>query len=593
MKKYIHYCWFGPKPLPRLAKKCIKSWKKYLPDFEIIKWSEENVNLDECPFIRDAYDNKMWAFVADYTRTKALNEMGGIYFDTDVEVTKNIDELLEKGSFLGVEDTGKVNSAVWYEKEEKGYLSTELLKKYRSFESFKKEDAPKNAIPILITEILKNIGFNSKVKKIQELKHDIYIYPRDYFYPYSYNWENNIFTDNTCMIHYFDATWIPIKDRIEINLVRKVGRKNTKKVLGVYRASKNIGRVVLYPVVKIRRKRALITKEYLDNIENSIQEINKNKDAPYIAIHNNTFIGVTSATKELFEHTVDVRELYRKKDIKRIGKAIIKNKIKQVIFSAMSIGNKDLILYLKKKKRKIKIKVLWHGSNSQVLDKYGFERNKEIIELLRKKKIKTFATCKESLVTFYKNQKINTKFISNKVDIDIKKEIKNDKEIKIGLYAANCTDWRKNMFTQMAAISLIEDATIDMVPLNEEAVSFAKKLNLKIEGVEHSLSREELIKRMAKNKVNLYVTYSECSPMLPLESMEQDVPCITGNNHHYFKNTELEKYLVVDNESNPNLIKEKILSCIKNDKKIIKLYKEFSVKNKKESKKQVEEFLND
>ena len=95
-KKYIHYCWFGDKPLPKLAKKCIKSWKKYLPDYEIIRWSEENVNLEECPFIKEAYENKKWAFVADYARTKAIYEYGGIYFDTDMEVVKNIDELLVK-----------------------------------------------------------------------------------------------------------------------------------------------------------------------------------------------------------------------------------------------------------------------------------------------------------------------------------------------------------------------------------------------------------------------------------------------------------------------------------------------------------------
>ncbi len=595
MKKYIHYCWFGPKPLPKLAKKCIASWKKYLPDYEIIRWSEENVNLDECKFIRDAYDNKMWAFVADYARTKALNEMGGIYFDTDVEVTKKIDDLLEKGSFLGVEDSGKVNSAVWYEKDEKGYLSSELLKKYRSIDNFSKENAPKMAIPLLITEILKDIGFDNKSRKIQKLKHNIYIYPRDYFYPYSYNWENNKFTDNTCMIHYYDATWIPFKERVEINLVRKIGRKNTRRVLGVYRGTKNIGRVVLYPVVKRRRKKALITEEYLNNIERSVNEINNFKDKDYIAIHNGTFFGVTSATKELFENTVDVRDLYRRKDIKKVGNAIIKNNIKQVIFSAMSIGNKDLILYLKRKRRKIKIKVFWHGSISQVNDNYGWQRNLEIIELMRKKKIKTFGICKESMEEFYKKQKLNTKFITNKVDVDyvVDKKIPDKKEIRVGLYAAKCDDWRKNMFTQLAAISLIPNAVVDMVPLNDTAISFAKILGLKIEGIDKSLPRQDLIKRMAHNDINLYVTYSECSPMLPLESMEIGVPCITGNNHHYFKNSDLEKYLVVFNESDPELIKDKMLSALKDKSKIIKLYKEFSIKNKNKAKKQLEEFLNE
>ena len=116
MTKYIHYCWFGDKPLPKLAKKCIESWKKYLPDYEIIKWSEENVDLEECPFIKEAYDNKKWAFVADYARTKALKEMGGIYFDTDMEITKKIDHLFNCNTFLGIEDTGFVAVGVWYEK---------------------------------------------------------------------------------------------------------------------------------------------------------------------------------------------------------------------------------------------------------------------------------------------------------------------------------------------------------------------------------------------------------------------------------------------------------------------------------------------
>ena len=93
MSKYIHYCWFGGKPLPKLAKKCIKSWKKYLPDYEIIEWNENNVDLEECAFIKEAYENKKWAFVADYARTKAIYEMGGIYFDTDMLITKPIDFL--------------------------------------------------------------------------------------------------------------------------------------------------------------------------------------------------------------------------------------------------------------------------------------------------------------------------------------------------------------------------------------------------------------------------------------------------------------------------------------------------------------------
>ena len=94
-KKYIHYCWFGDKPLPKLAKKCIESWKKYLPDYELKEWNESNSNVEECPFIKEAYENKKWAFVADYVRTKAMYEYGGIYFDTDMEIIKPIEDYLE------------------------------------------------------------------------------------------------------------------------------------------------------------------------------------------------------------------------------------------------------------------------------------------------------------------------------------------------------------------------------------------------------------------------------------------------------------------------------------------------------------------
>lgn len=590
MKKYIHYCWFGPKPLPKLAKQCIKSWKKYLPDYEIIKWSEENFNIEECPFVKEAYENKKYAFVADYARAKALKEYGGIYFDTDMKVIKDISHLFNCNTFLGVEDTGFVAVGVWYEKNKNAKTPTKLLEKYQSMKGFDPNEVNNYTIPVLISDILE--VKRGKINEILHLDDGINIYPRDYFYPYSFNWKDKMFTDNTCMIHYYDATWIPKKEKMEINMVRKIGRKNTLRVLKLYRTTKHLGGFVLRPILNHRRKKALITPNYLESIKNSIEYIKNNKDAPYIAVHNGSFLGVTSATKELFDYTVDLREIYRKKDVKKIGKAIKSNNIKQVIFSSLSIGQDKLIEYLSSKK--IVVKVFWHGSNSQITDKYNWEMNSKIIKLLRNKKIKTFGTCKESLVNFYKNQNINTKFITNKVDVKIdKEEKKNTKEIRIGIYAASCEDWRKNMFTSLAAASLIENAVVDMIPLKEKAKEFAGFLNLKIDGEDKQFDRNSLIKRMSQNDINLYVTFSECAPMLPLESMEQDTICITGNNHHYFKNSELEKYLVVDNENDVELIKEKIELCLANKNKVIKLYKEFSKKNKENSKKNIKEFLDD
>lgn len=598
MNKYIHYCWFGDKPLPKLAKKCIESWKKYLPDYEIIKWSEENVDLNECPFIKEAYANKKWAFVADYARTKALKEMGGIYFDTDMEVIKNVDNLFDCDTFLGIEDTGFVAVGVWYEKEKDAILPTELLKKYRSMKGFSQEEMASLSIPKLISQVLDKYGLEYGSSEIQVLNNTIKIYPREYFYPYSYDRSNNLFTDNTCMIHYYDASWIPFRDRFEINMARRIGRSRTYKIMTTYHKVKDvirkIAKVILFPLLIIRNiknKRALITEQYIKDVDNAIFQIKKHKEKDYIVLHNGGWFGVTSATKELFENTIDCRELYRKKEVKRVGEAILDSNIKQVIFSSMSIGDKDLAIYLKRHNKNIKIKTYWHGSHSQVLDKYGWARNVEIIKLHKKGIVDVMSSCKESLLNFYKNEGYKALFITNKVTTDVKKVKQNSKDIIVGLYAAKCNDWRKNMYSQMAAVSLIKDAVVDMTPLNDEAMDFAKKIELKIQGEKTNIPREELLKRLSQNTVNMYVTYSECAPMLPLESFEMGVPCIIGNNCHYFEGSELEEYLVVNNEEDPEEIAEKIRSCIKNKDKILKLYNSFKKENLKEAKESVEKLL--
>lgn len=599
MEKIIHYCWFGDKPLPKLAQKCIKSWKKFLPDYKIMKWTEENVDLNECPFIKGAYENKKWAFVADYVRAKVLNEYGGIYFDTDMEVTKDITNLLENETFLGEEDSGYVAVGVWHEKNKNSYLSSELLKKYKSIKKFEIDKMTEISIPKLITEVLEPYGLKKGSKEIQVLKDTITIYPREYFYPYSYHRDDNIFTDNTCMIHYYDASWIPTKQRIEMKMVRHLGKDNTNFILVNYRRLKLLAvkvlKVILFPIViyrRIKKKQMIITEEYLSRIDNTVKSIEKMKKTDYITIYNNQWFGVTSATKELFSNLVDCGEIFRKKDMKKIAKAILDKDIKQVVFSAFAIGWKDLVVYLKKKGN-IKIKTFWHGSHSQILDMYGWERNLEIIDLHEKKYVDVMGTCKKSLMNFYSSQGYKAYFITNKVS-GIKqtknKENKKDKTV-VGIYAAKCDDWRKNMYSQMAAIKLLDNAVMDMVPLNEQAEKFAKQYDIEVTGIKKSISREKLLERISNNDVNLYVTFSECAPMLPLESMELGVPCITGNNHHYFKNTQLEKYIVINDEADIEEIKDKIELCIENKEKIIDLYKEFSENNLKQAQKNLKEFL--
>lgn len=593
--KYIHYCWFGGKPLPRLAKKCIKSWKKYLPDYKIIEWNESNVDLEECPFIKEAYENKKWAFVADYARTKAIYEMGGIYFDTDMMITKNIDFLLDKETFLGIEDSMLVNAAVWGTNKPKTNFAKRMLDIYKSQEHFNVDDIYKMSIPRMITKILDEYGFDPTATDVQVLNKNIYVYPRPYFYPLSYDFKNNIFTEDTCMIHYFDATWIPKNDQLEMKLIRKIGRKNTARFLRIYRFGKKCVKkalkLCLFPIVIYRNYKRKITPKYLENINIAISDMDKIKD-DYIVMHNPEWLGVTSATIELFASRVRCGELFRKKDVKLIGNKILAKKYKQVIFSAMCIGWKDLAIYLKEKNPNIKIKVFWHGSHSQVSEPYGWARNIEIIELHKEGIIDVFATCKESILRFYKHEGYNTTFIRNNVILPKKIKGNPPKDfIKVGIYAAKSDDWRKNLFAQLAAVSLIPNAVVDMVPLNPEAKKFALELGLKLEGLDKPIPRDELLKRMSNNTINLYVTYSECAPMLPIESFEVGVPCISGNNHHYFKNHELEKYIIVKNEENAVEISKQINNCLNNKDEVMKIYKEWKKENNTLSKESVKKFL--
>ena len=104
--KKIHYCWFGRGQKPKLAEKCIKSWQKFCPDFEIIEWNEDNFNLYEHPYTKFCYENKKWAYLSDFVRLKVVCEQGGIYFDTDVEVIKPVDKLLNEEAFYGLLEAG-------------------------------------------------------------------------------------------------------------------------------------------------------------------------------------------------------------------------------------------------------------------------------------------------------------------------------------------------------------------------------------------------------------------------------------------------------------------------------------------------------
>lgn len=593
MKKYIHFIWVGDKPLSKLAKKCIKSWKKYLPDYEIKKWSEENINLNECAFIKEAYEKKKYAFVADYVRTKVINEYGGIYLDADMEVTKDITNLLKNNTFLGVEDSNMIACGVWYEKKPNSYLSKWLLNFYKSLPGLNEEDLYTISIPRIITECLMDQGFNMYEDGIQILKKEIHIYPRDYFYPISYDRKNNIFTDNTCMIHYYDASWIPKWEQRERNIFKVLGNKNGQRFINlarfVKRNAKRIAKIMFFPFVKARniKNKNNDYKLIINKFRNNFKVV---KNKKYIIIHNPNWLGITSATKELFENTLELEELNDNIQINEVANLISKTKAKLIIFSGCAISWVQLIEKLRNLNKNIKIKILWHGSNAMNIEEYDWEAFKNIIYLLKRGIISSIGFVKKSMYDFYSAKGYNVEFVMNNLTLDIVIPKKESSKTKIGLYASG-DRWVKNYYNQLSAASLVENSMIDVVPLSNKTIEFAKIIKANITGCPNPIAREELFKRIAQNDINIYATFTECAPLLPLESMELGIPCITGNNHHYWEGTELEKYLIVDSVDNGQAIYEKIMLCLKNKEKILNFYKKWKIKYDILSKKSIDDFL--
>lgn len=213
--KIIHYCWFGGAPLPTLARKCIASWKKYLPDYEIKEWNESSFDVHCCRYAEEAYQAKKWAFVSDYARFRILYEHGGLYFDTDVEVIKPLDEILARGGFMGVESCAPntVNPGLGLAVAPGLGLYRELYTAYHS-RRFVNDDGSMNLKTVVqyTTECLVAHGLTN-AHEIQKVG-DIYIYPQDYFNPCNMNTGQIEITENTVSIHHYAASWVDPYSRL-------------------------------------------------------------------------------------------------------------------------------------------------------------------------------------------------------------------------------------------------------------------------------------------------------------------------------------------------------------------------------------------
>lgn len=215
----IHYCWFGGRPLPESAHKCIASWRKYMPGYEIIEWNERNFDIRCIPYISEAYDVGKYAFVSDYARFKILYEHGGLYFDTDVELIRPIDDIVLCGAFMGFESdcgdrTGEVNPGLGLGVEAGDHLYGEMLEIYQGLR-FKNPDGSLNLITIVkyTTDLLKRHGLENKTG-IQRVE-GISVYPKEYFNPFDMKEGRPKPTGDTRSIHWYSSSWEPQSKKIK------------------------------------------------------------------------------------------------------------------------------------------------------------------------------------------------------------------------------------------------------------------------------------------------------------------------------------------------------------------------------------------
>ena len=265
--KTIHYCWFGGNPLPDEALRCIESWKKYCPDYEIKRWDEKNFNINICEYVLSAYREKKWAFVSDYARFWILYNYGGIYFDVDVELLKPIDSIISQGQFVGCEkvDYDKyktevilrelkrtnnqrlidcyneerirdikygVNPGLGIGLKRHSWFALNMITQYESrclYDSNNNIQAV-NVVDLTTIQCLSYgvCSFDKTVTVKVQNDEELSIYPVEFFCPMDYTTGNLNITEHTYSIHHYKESWLSKPKRIENNIIKWFNRHNIK-----------------------------------------------------------------------------------------------------------------------------------------------------------------------------------------------------------------------------------------------------------------------------------------------------------------------------------------------------------------------------
>lgn len=317
-------------------------------------------------------------------------------------------------------------------------------------------------------------------------------------------------------------------------------------------------------------------KHYSKQVEKAQEELKKYNNKEYIVFYNPTWLGVANSTKGLFENIVPLEQVFGKKNVKKIAKAVVENNIKSVIFSQIVDGWVDVIKLIKDLNPSIKIKVIWHGNCYEFFSDYTWNLNKEIINLYKQEKVDSLAFVRSTMYEFYKKMGFKSYYLQNNVHLDNIEKIQKEKgqKTKIGIYNADTREL-KNIYTALSSMKLVPNAIADVVPINEGAKKFTNILNLETTSINEYIPTQDLLKRIQENDINIYPTFTENAPMFPLESFEVGVPCLLGNNNDYFLGTKLGEYVILTKEDDPEYIKEKIINCLEHKEEIINLYKEW------------------
>ena len=210
----IHFCWFGNNKKSDLIEKCIKSWKKMCPDYEIKEWNESNFDVSQNTYCKEAYDNKYWAFVSDYARLWIIYNYGGIYLDTDVELVKNIDDLLKYDSFFCYESEEYINTGLGFGALKNNELVKRMLDEYNNIHFVNDGQFDKTTCPLRNTNSLKSVmNINLCNKKMVEINNTA-ILCKEFFCPLDYDSKKLNVTENTYGIHWYNESWLSSSRRL-------------------------------------------------------------------------------------------------------------------------------------------------------------------------------------------------------------------------------------------------------------------------------------------------------------------------------------------------------------------------------------------